>query len=118
MQPIIFCDRCRGLEVGWNRKYLTHRAVCVGGPSLDLRLVAYTVTVAFLISFFPSTTSIGVPGRTETATVTARDTGEEVATVSDPAVYAIEDVWGRHSRVDTVQRACIARVVVASAPKV
>ena len=117
MRPIAFCERCRGMEVGWNRKYLTHRIVCMGRPSLYLRLPAYTVTVAFLISFFPSTTSIGVSDRSDPVAATVQARGEAVPAVSDPAVYAIEDVLGRHSRVDSAQRARIARAVVTSARK-
>ncbi len=118
MRPIAFCDRCRGMEVGWNRKYLAHRIVCLGSPSLYLRLPAYAVAAAFLISFFPSTTATVVSNRTEPVTaVTSAGTDEVVDTVSDPAVYAIEDVLGRHSRVDQVQRIRIARAVVTSARK-
>ena len=105
------------MKVGWNRKYLTHRIVCMGRPSLYLRLPFYTITVAFLISFFPSTTSVEVSDRSDPAATTVQAGGEEVATASDPAVYAIEDVLGRHSRVDSVQRARIARAVVTSARK-
>ena len=117
MRPIAFCGRCRGMEVGWNRKYLTHRVVCLGRPSLHLRLPAYAVTVAFLISFVPTTTSTVVSGRTEAVTVTAPAVEQELTTVSDPAVYAIEDVLGRHLRVTTARRARIARAVVTSARK-
>ena len=117
MRPIAFCERCRGMEAGWNRKYLTHRVVCLGRPSLYLRLSAYTLTVAFLISFFPSTTATVVSSKSETVTVSDPPAVEEITMISDPVVYAIEDVLGRHSRVYEVRRARIARAVVASARK-
>ena len=28
MQPIAFCNRCRGMKVGWNRRYILHCLMC------------------------------------------------------------------------------------------
>ncbi len=116
MRPIAFCSRCRGMEVGWNRKYLTHRIVCSGSPFLALRLLAYTVTITFLISFFPTTTATVISPDPETLPEAVVQVGTESAPqVLDPAIDSIEDILGRHSRVDSVERSCIANAVVASA---
>ena len=115
MRPIVFCSRCRGMEVGWNRKYLTHRIVCSGSPFLALRLLAYTATITFLISFFPTTTATVTSPDSETLPEVVQVGTELAPQVLDPAVDSIEDILGRHSRVDSVERSRIANAVVTSA---
>ncbi len=117
LRPIAFCVRCRGMGVGWNRKYLKHRLLCKGDLALYFRLPACILTAAFLVSLFPSTTSIVAPESTEVVTPTRRAVPVEPTAVSDPSVYAIEDVLGRHSGVDADARSRIARAVVTSARK-
>ena len=114
LQSIAFCGRCRGMEVGWNRQYLIHRIVCLGRRSPYFRLSAHTVTAALLISFFPITISTVVSDRTHPIAVAIPAADDASAAVTDPAAYAIEDVLGRHSRVDEVRRSRIARAVVRS----
>ena len=118
MRPIVFCGRCRGMEVGPNRKYLTHRLICRGGISNSVKVLVYAVACALVISFFPTTTAIvssnqdaPVPAPPQAVAV------ERINAISDATVYSIEDILGRHSRVDSVDRARIARAVVASARK-
>ncbi len=103
------------MEVGWNRKYLTHRIVCSGSPFLTLRLLAYTATITFLISFFPTTTATVTSPDSETLPEVVQVGTELAPQVLDPAVDSIEDILGRHSRVDSVERSRIANAVVTSA---
>ena len=116
MKPIIFCDRCRGMEVGWNRKYIEHRVVCLGGLSKSLKLSIYTVATALIISFFPTTTtpvlSEAEPRPVEFAETSANSS---LPAVSDPAVDSIEELLRLHSRVSPVSRSRIASAVVDSA---
>ena len=127
MRPIIFCERCRGIEVGWNRKYLTHRLVCHGGFSKSFQIFIYTVTAAVIISLFPTTTAMvfsnqaapdEISGDTEEVVSQSPDSVTPIITgdmpISDPAVFSIEALLERNSRIGAVDRARIARAVIAS----
>ena len=65
MRPIAFCDRCRGMEVGCNRKYLTHGLVCGGGLSKSLKILIYTAATALFISTFPTPTAVEYSDQTD-----------------------------------------------------
>ena len=53
MQPkIAFCIRCSGMEIGWNKRYVSHWLICKGWLHKSSRLVAATV-VAVLVFGFP-----------------------------------------------------------------
>ncbi len=117
MKPIEFCDRCRGMEVGWNRKYLKHRLGCFGGLSSSLRILTYIVAAALIISFFPTTTVTVFSGPSDTAPavrIEAVSSGPLIP-ISDPAIDSVEELLRRHSRVSPVQRSRIAQAVVDSA---
>lgn len=122
MGPILFCDRCRGIEVGWNRKYLTHSLVCRGQFSKSFKVFLYTVTAVVVISVFPTTTAIVFSNQSRSAPASAAvaespavpdSTG--LTGVSDPAVLSIESFLVRNSRLRPTERARVARAVVASA---
>ena len=50
MQRIAFCRRCRGMRVGWNRRYVLHSLLCRHWLRNSSRLAALAVlTVALLI---------------------------------------------------------------------
>jgi soluble lytic murein transglycosylase-like protein len=115
--PGFHSDCCRSPDDGGRQPPGRDPGRKSGRPSLYLRLPAYAVTVAFLISFVPTTTSTVVSGGTEAGTVTAPAVEQEVTAVSDPAVNDIEDVLGRHLRVTTARRPRIARTAVTSARK-
>ena len=121
MKPTAFCDECRGMAVGWNRKYLTHGLVCRGGLSKSLRILTYTVATAIFIIFtFPITTAIVHSDQTDTTNIElpiASGPGRDFAAISDPAVEAIEGHLRRHASVSQTERSRIARAVVASARK-
>ena len=117
MPPWVFCDRCRGMEVGWNRRYVRHSLTCVGGVSMAARLFAFAVATALVISVFPTSTVLPVvsdgSGREVLPLMEVVD--EPEVPVYDPAVAAIEELIGRHARVSPEQRSRIARSVVESA---
>ena len=119
MRPIAFCDRCRGMEVGWNRKYLTHGLLCGGDLLKSLKLLVYTVATFVIISVFPVSNAVVSPN--PSAPLPSEKPSNDIVgpfvPISDPAIDSIEDLLGRHSRVTQVQRARIARAVVASGRK-
>lgn len=119
MKPWTFCDRCRGLEVGWNRKYLGHRLKCTGGLRRCARLATAIAATAAVVMLFPTTYNVS-PSATEASGAREADAVEQapVAVVSippDPAVLAIEDLLAEHTQVTSPQRLRIARAVIRSA---
>ena len=118
MRPIAFCDRCRGIEVGWNRKYLKHGLVCGGWLAKSLRMLTYAAATAILISTFPATSAVVEDNPTlSTDAVPASLAEGDLAPIPDPVVNAIEEHLRRHARVSQDERFRIARAVVTSAKK-
>jgi hypothetical protein len=107
------------MEVGWNRKYLTHGLLCGGHLLKSLKLLVYTVATFVIISVFPVSNAVVSPN--PSAPLPAEKPSDDIVglfvPISDPAIDSIEDLLGRHSRVTRVQRARIARAVVASGRK-
>ncbi len=102
-----------------NRKYLTHSLVCTDKLSKSLKLLVYSVTTVVIISLFPVSNTSVLSDQTAKAPV-AQPSDEVVGMfvpISDPAIDSIKDLLGRHSRVSSIQRARIARAVVASGLK-
>ena len=52
MQPIAFCNRCRGMRVGWNRRYIAHCLVCKEWLSKSSKILILTILVSVLASAF------------------------------------------------------------------
>jgi soluble lytic murein transglycosylase-like protein len=53
MQPkIAFCIRCGGMEMGWNKRFISHRLYCRGWLHKSSRMVGVAV-VAFMALGFP-----------------------------------------------------------------
>jgi soluble lytic murein transglycosylase-like protein len=54
MQPrVAFCNRCRGMRVGWNRRYVLHRILCRRWFHDSTRLWSLAVLMAVLVLAFP-----------------------------------------------------------------
>src|SRR5215468_6916348 len=56
MESIAFCRRCRGMRVGWNRRYVLHYVKCREWISKSSKLLILTVFL-WLVGF-----SFGDPG--------------------------------------------------------
>jgi soluble lytic murein transglycosylase-like protein len=58
MQSFAFCNRCRGMKVGWNRRYVRHSLFC---RELLAKTIKSTVLTGLLSSFvfaFPVSTAV------------------------------------------------------------
>jgi soluble lytic murein transglycosylase-like protein len=54
MQPrVAFCNRCRGMRVGWNKRYILHRLLCKQWLSDSSRTGSLAVLAAILLLAFP-----------------------------------------------------------------
>jgi hypothetical protein len=102
MQPTEPCERCRGIERGWKVRFLA--------------LLYVTVTVC-LIALFPKAEPAAVSGETEPPPVVMEPSGQVMAETAEALVASIEDIIGRHSRLDPSDRLRIARAVVTSGRK-
>ena len=123
MQSIAFCSRCRGMRVGWNRRYLFHCLVCRQWVYKSSRLSALAAAVLVVIFAFPIPTGItGVPDNQDQdaqpsvmqasfVPVMARP----VAAVSSVAVAAIDAMLANYHI--EAQRDRVARAIVASSRK-
>src|SRR5436190_5997487 len=58
MQPIAFCNRCRGMKVGWNKRYILHCLACQEWVSKSYKLLILTAVLSSFVFAFPVTTGI------------------------------------------------------------
>ena len=58
MQPIAFCSRCRGMKVGWNKRYILHCLTCQEWLSKSYKLLILTAVLSSFVFAFPVTTGV------------------------------------------------------------
>lgn len=125
MGPILFCDRCRGIQVGWNRKFIAHVFACRVRTPRVLRWVPYGVTVIVLLALFTTPTAVSTVESAPEIAGVVFDVGSESASspmatdspISDPMVASVIGLLEQNSRMNAVRKARVARAVVASARK-
>ena len=61
MQPIAFCNRCRGMQVGWNRRYVLHCLMCQELLFRATKLLVLTGLVSAFLFAFPIATGVNSP---------------------------------------------------------
>lgn len=116
MQPkIAFCGRCRGMRVGWNKRYILHWFFCRQWFSDSSRLGSLTILMTGLLLAFP------VPS----ASVFSSDRPEQP--VQEPGIHANDlsvapavrwmDGFLKSHEVCEANRTRLAEAIVASARK-
>ena len=55
---IAFCPDCRGMAVGWNRRYLRHRLVCVAGMTASTGAAAASAAAIVVATVFFATATV------------------------------------------------------------
>lgn len=65
MQPIAFCNRCRGMKVGWNKRYILHCLSCQEWLSKSYKLLILTAVLSSFVFAFPVTTGVVLTDLTE-----------------------------------------------------
>ena len=116
MQPIAFCNRCRGMKVGWNGRYLLHCVSCRQLLSLPSKLLILMLLLTILAFAFPTPSALvfselkpGGPDRKDIV-----QAGHLLT--KDPAVEAMEGFLERY-KVDEAQRERVARAIIVSSRK-
>ena len=116
MQPrIAFCNRCRGMKVGWNTRYVLHRVFCKQWLRDSSRLGSLAILTALLLVAFPEPNeSVFSADRSEQP---AQDAGLQTIVMSvGPAVRSMEAFLKSHE-VGEVNRTRLAASIVNSARK-
>ena len=119
MQPrIAFCNRCRGMRLGWNKRYISHWLSCTQLHGYS-RVGGSAIISAALIFCFPNlSSSVFSAQRSEQTVKEARTPAGVQATVAPVAaeVRAMDAFLKRH-QVDKGNRSRLAESIVASAGK-
>lgn len=56
MEPIAFCNRCRGMKVGWNRRYIKHTLICREWLAKSFKVSVLTGLLSSFVFAFPIST--------------------------------------------------------------
>ena len=63
MQPFAFCNRCRGMKVGWNSRYILHCLVCLEWLAKSTKTLVFTGLLSSFVFAFPVSTGVGPDAR-------------------------------------------------------
>jgi len=118
MQPIAFCSRCRGMEVGWNKRYALHCLICRELVYKSFKSFVLVVASWLFIVAFPISTNIGFAKQTQPEQSAAPvQAGVANRTTTMPsAVKALESMLADYD-VDRALRGRVAKAIVASSVK-
>jgi soluble lytic murein transglycosylase-like protein len=122
VQSIVFCNRCRGMKVGWNAPYFLHCLRCEEWVSKPSKLLILTAILAVFIFSYPtpSTFFSGVPMEQRIQAASFQGPVPplmELATpVPDPAIGPIKAFLKGYG-VDESRIVRVAESIVASAKK-
>jgi hypothetical protein len=116
MQPIAFCNRCRGMKVGWNRRYVLHCLACQEWVAKSYKLLILTVVLSSFVFAFPVNTGVDLAGRTAPI-MSAR--GSEVVAAPGPRFHgaaAVEKMLALHG-VGKERLSRVTQAIMASSLK-
>ncbi len=116
MKAVAFCNRCRGMRVGWNRRYISHCISCKRWVSKSSKLLIATVLTCVIALAFSTPGALvfsekDISHRLQQATLPA-----PLLVRVDPAIKEMDSFLERY-KVDAGQRSRIARAIVASSRK-
>src|SRR5262245_26213816 len=117
MQPrIAFCTRCRGMRVGWNRRYISHYFLCKQWLRNTARLRSLAILTAALLFAFPESATVLSSERPKQPVLEAPVRASIRVMSAGPTVRSIEALLERHG-VPEVNRRRLAGSIVTSARK-
>src|SRR5262249_8763887 len=119
MQPrIAFCNRCRGMRLGWNKRYIFHRLSCTQLHGYS-RVGGAAIISAALIFCFPNLSSSVFSAQRSEQTVKEANTPAGVQATVTPvaAEVRVMDAFLERHQVDKGNRIRLAESIVASAGK-
>jgi Transglycosylase SLT domain len=121
MQVIAFCNRCRGMRVGYNRRYVVHCLICREVLSqFSKSLILTGLALAFVLAFSSPGALVFSDQHPEQtireATVEAAGVEAAGLVTEDPAATAVEEFLNKY-KVGETQLGRIASAIVRSARK-
>ena len=116
MQPIAFCNRCRGMRVGCNRRYIVHCLICRGWLSQSSKLFIFTVLASILVLTFSSPSSLVFSDQNSEETIQEATVEAAGIVAEDPAAMPIQNFLNRY-KVNGAQVGRIASAIVNSGRK-
>ena len=115
MQPIAFCNRCRGMKVGWNKRYILHSLICREWISKSCKLLILTAVLSSFIFAFPISTEVVLSNLPEERIPTPVVEASFVP-LPAPAVDSVDKLLARYG-VDSKLRTRVAQAIVTSSRK-
>ena len=114
MQPITFCNRCRGMQVGYNRRYIFHCLICRHWLLQSSKFLIAMMFASVLVLAFSTPTALVFSGQNAEETIQeATVEAAEIIPEDDPATLTIEGFLEKY-KVDEGQRDRIASAIVSS----
>jgi len=115
MRRLAFCDRCRGMRVGWNRTYVLHCLICKELFARSFKTLIFGGIFSSFIFAFPISTEI-LSDMNPALHFTPPVAEAAAAPIVDPAVADIERLLAIY-RVHEQHRVRIAKAVVENSRK-
>jgi soluble lytic murein transglycosylase-like protein len=112
---IAFCHRCRGMRVGWNRRYVFHFLRCRSWRRNSSRLAALAVLTAALLILVPEPGGSVLSGR-QLAQPIQKNSLQRIVVPVSPAVRSI-DAFLEQNEIRASDRRRLAESIVTSALK-
>lgn len=116
MQPFAFCNRCRGMRVGYNRHYIAHCLICRKWLSQSSKLLIFTVLAAVLVLAFSSPSALVFSDQNSEQTIQEATVEAAGIVAEDPAAMAIAGFLNRY-KVNGAQVSRITSAIVDSGRK-
>jgi hypothetical protein len=115
MQPIAFCDRCRGMKVGYNKRYVFHCLLCRSWIARSSKLLVLSAVLLSFIFKYPISTGLFKDiSQPEQGSVSE---AAFIPSVAEPGqVASISELLARYG-VDAGQRDRVAKAISASSLK-
>ena len=115
MQPIAFCNRCRGMSVGWNARYLFHCLSCEEWISRPSKLLILMTLVSIWVVNFSSPDTLVFSGLSSNQ-IREASLQPDLTPIRSPAVLAVAEFLEKY-KVDAEHRHRVAEAIIASGRK-
>ena len=117
MQPIAFCNRCRGMKVGWNRRYILHCLACQEWVSKSYKLLILTVVLSSFVFAFPVPTGVVLTDPMTSTVAPAAVVRATLAAAPKPDVSPAVEKMLAANGVDKERLSRVTRAIMASSDK-
>jgi soluble lytic murein transglycosylase-like protein len=119
MRLIAYCDHCRGMKVGWNRKYVVHALLCGDRKNKALKLLILTGILSSIVFRYPAGDALlkeipASPATVVEASVIPAQPSQPIPT--DRISSAINDLLAKNG-IEPTLRKQVTPAIIASAGK-